>query len=255
MIDPLHPRYGEPGAIYGQVYYSAGPANNQTKKGNRMAEVKINLTRMNPDDLITDMKNHAALAAPAAPAPPAPPPTPPIDNMAGAVTSLNAKITAAETANNAYKALKAQLAQAKDTRDNAADALRDEAKLFIKKAESESQGNAGQLQAIGFQIASTTQTPSAPVPKLSNLAVTAGDVDRTLDATVDPPSGVPVKTYEWQYTTVDPINGPFVNIEPTTASNTQLTELTSGQRVWVRVRGVNPNGPGPWSDPFTKIVP
>jgi hypothetical protein len=33
------------------------------------------------------------------------------------------------------------------------------------------------------------------------------------------------------------------------------TGLTSGQRVWLRVRGIGSNGPGAWSDPATKIVP
>jgi hypothetical protein len=31
--------------------------------------------------------------------------------------------------------------------------------------------------------------------------------------------------------------------------------LASGQRVWVRVRAIGAAGPGPWSDPATKIVP
>jgi hypothetical protein len=42
------------------------------------------------------------------------------------------------------------------------------------------------------------------------------------------------------------------------ASNTSsfsLPGLTSGQRVWVRVRGHGTKGDGPWSDPGNKIVP
>ena len=50
-------------------------------------------------------------------------------------------------------------------------------------------------------------------------------------------------------------NGPWVTVANPTASVFQLTGLTSGQRVWVRVRGIGTQGAGPWSDPYTKIVP
>lgn len=249
MIDPHNPHYGEPGAIYGQVYYSAGPANPQPQPRKPMAEVKINLARMNADELITDMKNHAALAAPVAPA------TPPVANMATAVTSLNAKITAAETDNNAYKAAKSALAALLTKRNASRDALRAEAVLFIKKAESESQGEAAPLQALGFALTSTTPAPSGPVPQLQNFMITAGDDDGSLDFSVDPPSGVKVKTYLWQYTAGDPITGPWINANPTTVSSTTISGLTSGQRIWGRGAGVGTKGQGPWSDPFTKIVP
>ena len=38
-------------------------------------------------------------------------------------------------------------------------------------------------------------------------------------------------------------------------STFQLTGLTSGSRLWVRMRAVGALGAGPWSDPATKIVP
>ena len=56
-------------------------------------------------------------------------------------------------------------------------------------------------------------------------------------------------------TAADPVAGPYATAEQTTASKATLTGRTSGSRVWVRVRGVGPKGPGPWSDPATKIVP
>jgi hypothetical protein len=250
LMDPHNPHYGEPGAIYGQVYYSAGPANPQPQPRTHMAEVKINLARMNADDLLKELKQKTALAAPTAPA------TPPIANMGDAVTSLNTKLSALETANNAYKTLKAQTAAAKTTRDDALDEARTEGGLFIKKAESESKGDAGQLQSIGFQVTgTTTPAPAGPVPQLQNFIITAGDNDGSLDFSVDPPSGVKVKTYLWQYTAGDPINGPWTSATPTTASSTTVSGLTSGQRIWGRGAGVGTKGQGPWSDPFTKIVP
>jgi len=40
-----------------------------------------------------------------------------------------------------------------------------------------------------------------------------------------------------------------------TKSKTAVTELTSGARMWARVRAVNAAGQGAWSDVATKIVP
>jgi hypothetical protein len=51
------------------------------------------------------------------------------------------------------------------------------------------------------------------------------------------------------------VAGPWITkLQPTT-SRWKLEDLTSGQRVWVRARGIGPNGAGPWSDAVTKIVP
>ncbi|MFN0074841.1 MAG: hypothetical protein ACKVY0_00020 [Prosthecobacter sp.] len=52
-----------------------------------------------------------------------------------------------------------------------------------------------------------------------------------------------------------PVTGPYETKDTTTASSTTISGLSSGTRIWVRVRGLGANGPGPWSDPATKIVP
>jgi hypothetical protein len=78
-------------------------------------------------------------------------------------------------------------------------------------------------------------------------------MDGALDAVWDPE--VNSRTYEVQLTTVDPVAGPWTTKAQPTASTTTLNSMTSGQRVWIRVRGVGTKGQGPWSDPATKIVP
>ena len=177
MIDPNNPHYGEAGAVYGAVYYSAGaPVNPEPKTKKLLSEIKQNLSRLNPSQLIALAETQAALMAPAAP-----------------------------------------------------------------------------LQAAGYQLANAAPTPAPPLGQVLNLAVTMGDADGTLDLACDPLAGA--KTYEWQVTAADPVAGPYATTEQTTASKATLTGRTSGSRVWVRVRGVGPKGPGPWSDPATKIVP
>jgi len=85
------------------------------------------------------------------------------------------------------------------------------------------------------------------------LRATAGALRFAAETSFDPDELA--YTYEVQVTTVDPVNGPWTTVVTPTASVFKLTGLTSGQRVWVRVRGVGAQGSGGWSDPFTKIVP
>ena len=40
-----------------------------------------------------------------------------------------------------------------------------------------------------------------------------------------------------------------------TKSKATVTGLTSGTKYWFRVRAIGATGPGPWSDPATKIAP
>ncbi|HLX62038.1 MAG TPA: hypothetical protein VKX17_12220 [Planctomycetota bacterium] len=53
----------------------------------------------------------------------------------------------------------------------------------------------------------------------------------------------------------DPNAGTWTQQDTVTKSKTALTGFTSGARIWVRVRGIGPNGSGEWCDPATSIVP
>jgi len=247
-MDPHNPRYGEEGAIYGQIYYSAGASENQqTMKGKHMAEIKLSTSRMTPPEVIDTATKLAGMLAPEAPK------LPPIPNMAGTVADLNAKLTAAIAANDAYEAAKASLPGLRSARDLAAQELKDEIGITAKAAAKESKGDPVMLQNGGFEIASATHVPS-PVPnQLQNLALGEGKAPGSVEAGCNPdPNAV---TYEWQTTTGDAMNGPYVTFKSTTAASVTITGLTSGQRVWVRVRAVGTKGEGPWSDPANKIVP
>ena len=212
-----------------------------------MAEIKQNLSRLNAAEVIALADNQAQLMAPASPA------TPPIPNMAAIIAEMVTLHDAAKAKSDAYEQAKAALAALKTARDEGVDALRNKMGDVAVKARSESGGEAGPLQAAGYQLASGTSSPTGPLTQPQNLAVTAGDMDGTVDASCDPV--VNAKTYDWQTTTADAVNGPYITAAQTTGSSTILQGLTSGQRVWVRVRAVGTKGVGPWSDPATKIVP
>ncbi len=159
----------------------------------------------------------------------------------------------AKAANDDYEATKALLVTRKNTRDAKLDALRLEMKSVASAVESEAKGDATLLAASGFPLAATPAQTSAAPDQVINFTLTGGEDEGALDGQHDPADGA--KTYEVALATVDPIAGPWVTVLQPTTSSWSLTGLTSGQRVWVKVRGIGSNGHGPWSDPATKIVP
>lgn len=249
MPDPLHPHYDEPGVVFdGGFFYADGAPDVPTPKPkHKMATLKQNLTRLNPTQLI----ELADLVIPKLA--PAPPKTPPIPNLASKVAALLAKRGAANDANEAYEAAKAALVNLKESRDAAADELRIEHAAVGKAIESEAKGDAVMLSASGYAMSGPNTPATKPPGQVKNLALTAGDLDGSLDASWD---GDPLaRTFEVQCSTVHPITGPYTTVAQPTASSCNIAAEQSGTRCWVRVRGIGTKGPGPWSDPATKIVP
>ena len=139
------------------------------------------------------------------------------------------------------------------TRTEKADALRAAHTNLASALQTKSKGDPVLLTATGYDLAEAAVQSTTPPDKILNLSVTAGDNDGTVDLSCDPDEKT--STYEWQITTVHPVTGPYETKDNTTASSTTIPGLTSGTRIWARVRGLGANGPGPWSDPGTKIVP
>jgi hypothetical protein len=126
--------------------------------------------------------------------------------------------------------------------------------LFGNSAVANAKGKAELLQLGGFTVTTATHTPAPGVSQLENLILNAGKMPGSLAAKCNPDASA--KTYEWQTTTGDPVTGPYVTFKTTTAARVTITGLTSGTRVWVRVRAIGTKGiEGPWSDPAMKIVP
>ena len=212
-----------------------------------MSSISAGLSRKNPAQLIALADLVAPKLAPAAPA------TPPIPNLAAKVTALLAQRGIAKTASDNYEAAKTALVALKATRDAEADDLRAEHTALISTIEGEAKGDAAMLASSGYALAAASVQSSSPPAQIHNLSLTAGDAEGSVDLSYDPEPLA--KTYEVQVTTTDPVAGPYVTKDQPTTSSTTVTGLTSGQRVWARVRGIGANGPGPWSDPATKIVP
>ena len=247
-MDPHNPHYGEEGAVYGRVYYSAGASQNQQSNTPKpMAEIKLPVSHKNPTELVDEGSRLVALNAPEPPEPA------PIPNMSTPIADLVAKLTPAKTANDAYEAMKKRLRSLKTERDRTAKALATQIVLTGKAAVKEAKGDPVMLQKGGFEIASSTPGPSAAMGQPQNVVLGNGRMPGTASAKCrrDPNAS----TYEWQVTTGDPVTGPYVTNTHTTAAKATLKGLTSGQRIWVRVRAIGSTGEGPWSDPAMMIVP
>jgi hypothetical protein len=115
-----------------------------------------------------------------------------------------------------------------------------------------STGDAAKIQSAGMDVKAVNAPVGVPGQVL-NLTLTMGDMDSELDATWDRVRGA--KSYEMQISLESMTPTSWTNLPSVTKSAAKLTGLTSGQRVWLRVRAVGAAGHGGWSDPATKIVP
>lgn len=145
------------------------------------------------------------------------------------------------------------LANLRSTATADADALLAGFEQIALSAEGIALGDETKLSTTGFNLTTPGgSNPSVDITQVENFTLTAGDFDGQVDGQCDPVNGA--RTYNVQLC-------PDINLaqwqdQPDTP-NTQfsITGLTSGQRVWVRMRAYGTKGPGPWSDPATKIVP
>ena len=170
-----------------------------------------------------------------------------------ALAAFGALITAAETADtnvdNAEQALKGL----RTLRDTKLDAL--VAGLMQEASTVESATNFDETKMLnaGFEIAGVSAAPVGDLSAPQDVRATAGDNDGELDGQCDALDGA--SSYEWQTTGNPNDAATWVARATTTRSSTTITGLPSGQRCWLRVRGIGAAGPGAWSDPAAKMVP
>lgn len=123
----------------------------------------------------------------------------------------------------------------------------------ISTVESATGGDKAQILTIGYDVQDEEPVGSREVRKPERFSVTAGDNDGELDHGCD---RIPyARMFETETTETPDIPSSWKKNTPTTKSSSTTTGLPSGKRVYVRTRGLGPNGPGPWSDVISKIVP
>jgi hypothetical protein len=207
-----------------------------------MAKVKLNtagLTDLQLIQLGTDMKT--ALTG----NPNFTTPVPTLIAGGTILTTAQTKLTASDT-------LQAAAQQGTTDKNVSIDAVRALLTQWGNYIELTANGDESKIQSAGVQVRATRAPVGIP-DQVQNLGVTAGDNEGELDPNWD--SVANAKTYEMQ-SSPDPITGTsWVAKGSVTKSKGTLTGLTSGAKMWVRVRAIGTAGPGAWSDPATKVVP
>lgn len=208
-----------------------------------MAKVKLGLSRLSPDEVVslantikTAMTGNANFTTP----------NPTLTAIGTLITTAQTKIAGYNTANAAAETALAD-------RDTAVAALRAGLSQEGDYVQNVTNGDKTKIESAGMSVRDDATPVGAPTQVL-NLVVTAGDNDGTLDASWDPVRGA--ASYEIQ-TSLDPVSGTSWTFKQSASkSSATAAGLTSGTKMWVRVRAIGSgNATGPWSDPATKVVP
>ena len=228
------------GATYdsGVSYDQAGFIN----RSKNMSKVKLELKKKTDNDLGTFAGDHIA-------------------KMTG-----NANFTTPDPSSTDFLALKttydtalsasiaAQLSAKEKT------AVKDTARLALeagltargKYVELKSGGDKAKILSSGFDVAGA-RTPTAVPNPVANLSLTAGDNAGELDLQWDPTPGA--NRYEVQLCATSEFAAGILTLPSVQKSKAVAMNLTSGTRMWARVRALNAAGTGAWSDVATKFVP
>ena len=175
-------------------------------------------------------------------------PKPPLTTFGAHTTDLDTKIGAVATAEAARTA--AILA-----RDAAAAVVMADLNVALPYVQETSAGDPAIISKANLSTKSQS-TPVGKLPQVQNLSLTTSDSPGAVDSHWDMVPGR--KSYEHQHCTSDPsVEANWKLVGSSSASKTTFSGLTSGTRLWARVRakGTNPGNDGTWSQPATIIVP
>lgn len=224
----------------GVLYDATSPSPTTGKK--RMSKVKLNTSKLSDTETIqlctnikTAMTGNATFATP----------TPTLTAFGTLITTAQTALTTSENAQVAAKAATA-------TKDNAMTALRTSASQLANYVNLTAAGDEPKILSAGMSVAATASPVGIPA-QVANLSITSGDNNGELDLQWDPTPGA--KSYEVQLSPDPMTSTSFVAQPSVTKSKSALTGLTSGSKMWARVRAVASAGQGAWSDPAVKIVP
>jgi hypothetical protein len=233
--------YDTPGLSYDSgVFYDA--PNLPSRRRKTMPKVKYSLDGLSDAQIIQQCNNtKTALTGNAN----FTTPVPSLTEFGAAITTAQAKLTVSDNAQTAAQ-------QAVMDKDDAIAALLALVSQLGTYVELTAAGDETKILSAGLQVRAA-KTP-APVPgTVQNLSLTAGDNAGRLDLQWDPASSG--KRYEAQLCAAMDFATGVTSLPSVTKSKTVATGLTTGSRMWARVRALNATGPGAWSDPATKIVP
>lgn len=154
----------------------------------------------------------------------------------------------------AYDTAVAAASTALTARDANVTTLKNMLTQLVGYVENISAGDAVKIQSAGMAVRASTAPPVGPVTQVLELVLSQGDFEGTLDMVCAPVRGA--KSYEIQISADPPTTTSWTAKMTATKSSATIEGLTSGAKLWARVRAVGAdNKPGPWSDPAVKVVP
>jgi len=131
-------------------------------------------------------------------------------------------------------------------------ALADLGTQWVSYMEFTAAGDAVKLMSGGLALRAPYTPVAVPGP-LDNLSIAAGDHAGGLDLQWDPDDTA--NHYEAQLCAVMDFSTGIIPLPGVTKSKTSAFGLTSGTRMFARVRAVNAAGAGAWSGVASKIAP
>ncbi len=233
--------YDTPGLRYDSgATYDGAPSPQQ--KGKKMAKVKLGLSTLSPQEvveltnrIVTMMTGNANF----------PTPNPPLATLSAQNTASIGGITGYDTA-------KAGADAALQTRDDLLAVQKGSLTQLAAYVENASGGDPAKIESAGMSVRAPSTAPVGPMTQVLELVLSEGDFEGTLDLMFKPVRGA--KSYEIQISPDPP--GTWTTKMTATKSSGTIQGLTSGAKLWVRVRAVGAgNQFGPWSDPAVKVVP
>lgn len=212
-----------------------------TTEKKRMFEINLNLKNINAGALATRLNSTVtAMTGNAA----FPTPAPALAELTAKASALSAKIIQRDAAKAVAKAHTSEI---DDLVAEGKDLLKDLGNYVGKTAETEAQ-----VQSVLMSVKGKPTDRPAP-ERIEGLDLTPSDTDGALDAQWDADDDATMYDVE---TNDDPDNAAtWKHHCACTDSHQLITGLTSGARVWVRVRGRNAAGAGPWSDVAVRRAP
>ena len=235
--------YNTPGLRYGSgATYGGSPAPQQKTK--KMAKAKLGLSGMTPEEVI-ELTNQIVTMMTGNPnfGTPNPP-------LATITTQKNLTITSI----TGYDTAKAATDTALVTRDASVTTLKNLLTQLAGYVENVSAGDAVKIQSAGISVRASSTAPVGPMTQVLELVLSEGDFEGTLDVVWKPVRGA--VSYEIQISADPPTPTGWIAKMTASKSSATMVGLTSGAKVWARVRAIGAdNKPGPWSDPAIKVVP
>ncbi len=243
--DKVVANYDSAGVLYDSgILYDATPLPQPPKRMPK-AKVKLNLSGKSDANLsafaqahITAMTSNANFTTP----------LPSAANVTAALTPFQTALANFNTTQAAAKLA----TTTKDTARLALENVLTQRGNYVELIAAAAADPVAVIESAAFSTRSAGSATTVPDP-VANLTITAGDNSGELDLQWDPTSGA--KTYEVQLSP-DPVTLTSWIAQPSVSkSKAVIFGLTSGAKMWARVRAVGAGGIGAWSDVATKIVP